>query len=347
MQCPNCGRETTELLDGFCPTCAAERLSLIQAPEVMDATECAHCRRQLIGAAWRAGGRTRDDRLEAALREATRIDARLERVSWKLTPRWEDERNALVSLELSGAIREVVVRRTFQTRVRFATTACPDCSREMGGYFEAILQVRGDDGTDLERFLPTVERQVESRIATFRAEGRPNAFVSKVERTRHGTDYYLGSKEVARILTSELAEGHGAAREESTKLVGRKDGRDLVRSTYLVRLPAYSRGDFLLVEGAPCKLLSFDRRSFVALDLRRQERIRRELHRVGPIKVIGRAQDQRDAVIVSRGGRHAQVLDPITYKTLDVPISSVSSDANSVPVFRWEDVLYIIRDPRG
>lgn len=347
MQCPNCGRETAELLDGFCPQCAADRLSLLNAPEVVDTTECTHCGRQLVGATWRAGAGSRQAKLEVALRDALAQDPRLDQASWKLAPHWEDERNALIGVEFSGALRGVPVNRSFRVRVRFKTTACPDCSREMGGYYEAILQVRGGDGTDLAGLLPAIERQVETRIAALRAEGRPNAFVSKAEQQRRGSDYYLGSKEVARILASELSEGYGAAQGESTKLVGRKDGRDLVRSTFLVRLPPYARGDFLLVEDAPCKLLSFDRRSLVLLDLRRQERIRRDLHRVGPIKVIGRVQDQRDAVIVSRGARFAQVLDPITYKTLDVPLTSLPAGAGPVPVFRWEEALYVIHDSGG
>lgn len=340
MQCPVCGREVAELLEGFCPSCLVERRSLWQVPEVVDATECAHCGRLHGGASWRPASSDRSARAEGVLRLAIELDPRLEAPQIALATDPEDDKNLRIGVHLDAAVRGVHLVRDAESRVRFKTGVCPDCSREMGGYFEATLQVRGSPGTDLEHLLPEIDDHLIRRMDTLRDENRPNSFFTEVRKTKHGHDYILGSNEAARQLAEELADKYGAEQDESTKLFSRKDGRDVLRWTHLVRLPPYAKGDFLLVDDVPCKLLSFDRRILLLLDLNRRVRIRKEVRRIASLRVIGRARDELSAVIVSRGGGYLQVLDPITLRTVDLPDPGIPSDASSMAVFRHEDALY-------
>lgn len=346
MQCPTCGRTVEFLLDGSCAVCASQRLPLLEAPEVVDAVLCAHCGRLESGATWRPVPKDRDAQPTEVVRPKLRADPRMEGATWAFNPAWEDERNGILDVRLSGRLAGEPVERARAVRFRFKTGACPDCSREMGGYFEAIIQVRGAPGADLEGQLPLVEDAIVRRVASLRAEQRPNSFIQKTERRRHGNDYYIGNKEEARQIAKELADLSGAETAESTKLVGRRDGRDLYRWTHLVRLPAFGRGDFVLVDGSPFKVLQFDRKQLQLLDLVRQVRVRRDRGRT-ELKVIGRSSDEKPAVVVSRSGGQAQVLDPVTLRTVDVPGASVPTGRGEVPVFRFEDTLYVVAESPG
>lgn len=340
MQCPRCGRDVENLLDGSCAQCASERLPLLTLPLVIDAVVCAHCGRLQTGSTWHPLAKDRNLRVEQVLRDYLRLDPRVRAPEWRFDDTWEDVRNVVVQTTMTGTLEKIALERAATTRIRFKNGACPDCSREVGGYFEAIVQLRGSQGTDLARLLPRIEDELIGRLEAYKEEGRPNSFIGKVEKMRHGTDYYFGSKEAARQIALELADRYGAETEESTKLVGRKDGRDLLRSTHLVRLPPYARGDFLVVDGALCKLLSFDRRHLQLLDLVRHVKVRRDLARL-EFKVVGRAHEQADAVVVSRTGAHVQVLDPVSLKTVDIPASDVPA-GETIPVFRYEEVLYVV-----
>jgi nonsense-mediated mRNA decay protein 3 len=342
MQCPTCGRDVETLLDGRCSQCASEKLALVALPGLLDAVVCAHCGRLQTGATWRPLAKDKTVRVEQIARDYLQLDPLVRGPEWTFVDRWEDERNVAVDVMMRGTLEKIPVERTVSTRIRFKNGACPDCSREMGGYFEAILQIRGSPGTDLVRLLPRIEDELIRRLDTYKEEGRPNSFIGKIEKTRHGTDYYFGSKEAAKQLALEFAEAYGASTEESTKLVGRKDGRDLLRSTHLVRLPPYAKGDFLLVDGVVSKLLYFDRRNLTLLDLVRHVRVRKDLARL-EFKVIGRGHEQMNAVVVSRGGDNVQILDPVSFKTIDVPKSDVPG-GDTVPVFRYEEVLYVVAD---
>lgn len=344
MQCPTCGRDVEDLLDGSCAQCTSERLTMVVLPLVIDAVMCAHCGRLQTGASWRTVPKDKNLRIEQIVRDHLQLDPRVRAPEWSFADTWEDPRNATVQVTMKGHLERIPVERTVGSRIRFKKDACPDCSRQVGGYFEAIVQIRGSPGTDLERLLPRIEDEILTRLDTYKDEGRPNSFIGKVERMRHGTDFYFGNKEAAKQLSQEVADLHGAETETSSKLVGKKDGRDLTRNTHLVRLPPYARGDFLLVDDALCKLLSFDRRHLSLLDLVRHVKVRRDLSRT-TFKLVGRSHDQRDAVVVSRTGAHVQVLDPISLQTVDVPQSDVPpGDKETIPVFRFEEVLYVVAE---
>ncbi|MFH1306230.1 MAG: NMD3-related protein, partial [Candidatus Micrarchaeota archaeon] len=97
---------------------------------------------------------------------------------------------------------------------------CKNCSRASSGYFEAIIQLRGEKGK-IDKYLKKIVRRV----------GKNNS-ISKIEEMHGGVDVYVAfKKEIGEILS----EG-GMKFARTRKLVGeRRDGRRIYRDTYLVR----------------------------------------------------------------------------------------------------------------
>lgn len=344
MQCPLCGREAAELTGGLCPQCVSERKGFLHVPDVIDLVRCAHCGRQARAGGWVIVDPDRDAFLQQALPHEVDVDADLSAPQVAYTPSWEDQRNATVDVVLEGTYQGHPVRRQSVARVRLKQTACPDCSREFGGYFEAILQIRGSDDRVLDAEAPGILARVKADLDGYRADQRTGAWASKTERVRGGVDLYMGSQEVARLVARDIAERFGAEYAESSKLVGRRDGRDLVRFTLMVRLPPYRAGDFLLVDGRPCKLLRNDRKLLTLWDLERRERVQRESKRAGNLKVIGAQEEERDAVVVSFHAGRLQVLDPYSLKTVDLSVEGDYTGRETVRVFRHDENLYVVPD---
>ena len=100
---------------------------------------------------------------------------------------------------------------------------CDDCSREKGGYYEAIIQIRGDHP---HKFL----RLVESTIQKSKA---PRNFFTLKE-VKGGYDFRIGNK----VVISEIAKESkhmGAEIKRTYKIFARTDGRDVYRTTLLIR----------------------------------------------------------------------------------------------------------------
>lgn len=345
MQCPLCGREVAELTGGLCPQCVSERRPFLHAPEYLDVTRCAHCGRLDRRGTFVPAPQDPEELVRMAVPHEVDVDPDVSNAELDTRLVWEDGRNAVATFRLTGSYAGHSIVREGESRVRLKQTACHDCSRRYGGYFEAIVQVRADDERVLRLEGDRVLGRITDALEGYREEQRTGAYASKTERVRGGFDLYMGSQEVARLVARDLAEHYGAEYAESSKLVGRRDGRDLMRFTLLVRLPPYLPGDFVLVDGRPYKVLRHAKKLLTLWDLERSERAQRDPRRAKQLKVIGLSTDERDAVVVSYHDGTLQLLDPVSLKTIDVDVAGRDvRSRDTVRVFRYEDTLYVLPD---
>lgn len=104
--------------------------------------------------------------------------------------------------------------------VKFNKNMCPDCSKMSGGYYEAIIQLRGNEQR-IAKLANMLEREL-----------KKTTFISKVDEKKEGTDIYIGSNASALELVKQLGYTYGI----SKKLFGLKEGKRTYRTTYVVRL---------------------------------------------------------------------------------------------------------------
>jgi nonsense-mediated mRNA decay protein 3 len=110
----------------------------------------------------------------------------------------------------------------FEVRKEFSlvmnNSLCEDCSRATSGYYEAIIQVRGNNA---KRWAEKIIRELKNRT-----------FVSKYKELDEGIDIYVGSRKEASAALSILKRKPSI----SDKLYGVKDGRRIYRRTYCIRV---------------------------------------------------------------------------------------------------------------
>jgi len=104
--------------------------------------------------------------------------------------------------------------------VKFNKNMCSDCTRLSGGYYEAIIQLRGN------------EKRIVKLANTLESELKKTTFISKVDEKKEGTDIYIGSNKAALELIEQLGYTYGI----SKKLFGLKEGKRTYRTTYVIRL---------------------------------------------------------------------------------------------------------------
>ncbi len=98
-------------------------------------------------------------------------------------------------------------------------TTCPECSRKAGGYFEAIIQFRGNP----QKYAGKKEK-IERML-------RKKTFITKEEKLKEGIDLYVGSSKEAAEVLKEL----GLKPVLSRKLSGLKEGKRVYRTTFMMR----------------------------------------------------------------------------------------------------------------
>ena len=211
--CPTCNRPSDEVrfIGEFCEVCVAEKASR-GMKEFATISQCRSC------------GRIRTPEGYAELDKKPLGDAI--KHSLKLGPRYGlkvleyDNLGAKVRFNYEVDDGE---RVTFERRVRFKKTheMCTDCFRRRSGYFEAIVQLRGD------KFL--IGKMFERIRAYMDKHG---AFVAKAEEHQFGVDVYLSDKSVA----NEFFKERDLKPERSYVLFGMKKGKRLFRNIYALKL---------------------------------------------------------------------------------------------------------------
>ena len=338
MFCVKCGKEG-ETFKGRCMDCFLEGRELLVLPTFVDLERCTGCDEFRVEKKWR----TMDPPAaaeEAALSELKAIaDASIDAVG--VSSERQDERNFEVKVEADLEIDEHLVNAEAGTVVRIKNTVCHRCSRQLGNYYEAILQLRGSSKEMDKDVRDEMMNRVLDKVEAAAVNNR-QMFISKVQEIHGGLDFYMSSMSLSKSIARELANEFGAEVKESSTLVGKKEGEDMYRLTHLVRLPPYKLGDVVEHHGRPHQLMQINKQGgkLLALNDFRITSLRpNELH---SLKVLGGEDDIREAVVVARYEGEIQVLDPSNYRTVTLRVPEMHPATETVKVFDHEGELLLV-----
>jgi nonsense-mediated mRNA decay protein 3 len=235
--CVVCGATGRPLVDGVCAECAADRTTLVAAPQRGEVVVCPHCGSRQVQNHWeRAGASPVLTAEDLAPFLEVHPEAGVRRVRWEETQVTATVREFVgrAHVVFRGAARDVEVPLS----IRVISRTCPDCSRKSGKYYTAILQLRGPTSRITEK-PPALRARLDGTWRELMAEARPdwrNA-VSWREELPEGWDCYFTETLAARSVARLAKQKFGAALTESASLFGRKNGQDVYRVTFCLRFP--------------------------------------------------------------------------------------------------------------
>ena len=342
MFCVECGKEG-ELIGPLCPECHSKKHVHASLPEFVDVTMCAHCSAHQVDDRWEEVGSVKEA-IEQSVMRAVIVpkDVGVEDLQVQLVEK--DERNFEARVELVLRSHEHDFRRTLSTTVRLKRGACKECSKQMGSYFEAILQIRGDERVLNRENEDEVRQQVLDRVDALRSESR-EIFVSKVERVRGGLDFYFSTAPAARIVARELQDQRCAEYKESTSLWGRREGREVFRVTFLVRFPSFGPGDVIQHDSRDWFVKSMSKGLVRCIGLPTGEDQQIRLRELEGCIVSCPASSIRPAVVLIESDAEIQVLDPDSMSPVDLrKPRGFSREGEQVRVVKTNIGAYVLSD---
>jgi nonsense-mediated mRNA decay protein 3 len=340
MFCVRCGREGPTY-ESLCVECFLANTRFTKAPDHVDLQHCSYCGDYLIDGKWAKRGSVEEAVREAASRSVeVRKGAELARTRTEV--READSKNYRVSVSATVSYSDLTVDEELSTIVRIKGAICPRCSKMVGHYYESIIQVRGRGRKLTDRQKERFTEEIASRVAAAQEENR-EMFLSRVEEVAGGLDFYLSSISLGKVISKELAERAGAEVKESSTLVTQKEGRDVYRVTYLVRLPSYMRGEIILHKGRPHLVAAISSSKTKLVDLKSHEQASVSNVDLHEARLIGRREDVREAVVLVDSRREIQVMNPSTYATVEVrKPQGYEVSGDTAKVFVYEDEVYLV-----
>lgn len=247
--CVVCGRTGLPLVSGVCAECEAKRRTLVSVQPHATVVLCPQCGAREVGKHWeRSGASTLLGSEDLGRFLVPDEETAIRGVEWQETGSNPMLKTLLGDVHVRFRGLEQVVPVEFTVRLVHRT--CPDCSRRSGHYYTALVQLRGPENGSRRSPAQLRERLAEIWDATMSsARSDWRAQHSWTERRPEGWDHYFTETLAARNVARLFKERFGAELKESASLYGRKDGRDLYRVTFAVRLPVHLPGDFYVEKG--------------------------------------------------------------------------------------------------
>ena len=221
--CPKCGK-TVEKVFGpknVCVDCYRDMEDLVEIPEEINFVQCSVCGSYRIQNVWKKF--ESDEKLVFdVLRQYEDEDVKMSASFNKRGEVYDVE----VLMEEDKKGRKV--RQVAETRLVPEKKQCMKCSKYHGGYFEAILQIRGDVSNDMLGELMDSAAEV--------TEEDRNDFISNVEEIHGGFDVYVSSKKMLRSLLEDLKNEFRVEEKWSKELVGQEEGEEVYRTVVSARI---------------------------------------------------------------------------------------------------------------
>ena len=338
--CVKCGNETEKTVNGLCMDCFLDGRKLVSLPHHVDVSVCANCGDIGTGEYW-----VTKDHLDAVHDAARHAVIPIKEAKVVSTEAGSVEQEPFTYVVVVKAMLDISGEEAADeasTIVRLKNTVCKRCSKQLGNYYEAILQIRAGSKDVSQKILREAYNRVENLVDSHSVVNR-QLFITKSEEVTGGIDIYLSSISLGKTAAKDLADTYCAETKEAFKLIGlAEDGRKLFRINYLVRLPDFHVGDVVIFEGRYFKLVRVSSNGAKVIDImnHRERAIKRT--DIQEFKVHQRSEDLRDAVVVNKGKGEIQILHPSNYSTIEISIPEMSEVGETVKVVEIDDVLYFV-----
>lgn len=333
--CPRCGEPSAE---GLCSKCALESTQLLKCPDKVEVTICSVCGSRQTRGKWQLpDDRSIEDLATQAACDALEFHRDLEGPKMDVSLSKRGATRYLAKIDVEGSFQGLAFKESCEVPVRIRLVACDRCSRIAGKYFQSTVQVRMNGS----RPLTAQDMEECRRIAWAMADagyrnGDQLSFIQEIKDVKGGLDIVLGSTQLGRHLARAIQERFGGRFQESCKLVGRKDNRDIYRSTLLIRFPRLKKGDIVSFRGVLFEVVGFDGKKTLVKSLYEGRRSSLSDENSETVEILGNRADAKEAVMISKDDKVLEIMDPETYKTVLAPRPSKieSVPGESVQVVR-------------
>jgi nonsense-mediated mRNA decay protein 3 len=313
LACPVCGQPSDSKIEGKCKDCFLESIILASIPLVVHTVVCPLCGAFKKSGSWVESNDEIEEIINNTIKKELKILPDSDDVQVSIEFTHTNPSIYQANIKVTGNIKGLKAHAELNSEIRVIKETCDACSRLSGGYYESIIQIRAEgrfpDEDEVEKVLGLVYEVVERQ----KQKGDRLSFISKEEKLHEGTDVYIGSNGTARQICRLAGERFGCKFSESPTLSGKKNGKDIYRITYSLRLPRLMPGDIINIDGKTVLVRHSGKRTS-GLYLDSGLEFADNTDRLKDSKKISSLKDAVPVVLLSIEHETVQVMHPKTFR---------------------------------
>ena len=312
--CHRCGLPTDE---GLCRQCTLEKTTLVSCPDQVEVVICSVCGARQAKARWLLpDSRSVEELAHQAAIDALCLHKELAEPQIELDLRKVGATRYLAKININGSFRGQSISEQCEIPVRIKLMACDRCSRMAGKYFQSTVQLRGNTVRSMtQREIEEGKKTAQDMADSGYHGGDHLSFIQEMKEVKGGLDIILGSTQLGRRMARAFVERFGGKLLETAKLVGKKDSRNVYRSTLLIRFPRLKRGDIVSFRGSLFSVAGFDGKATLISSLQDGRRSSMNEENSETVPILGNRADALAATVISKDDDVLEIMDPETYRT--------------------------------
>ena len=340
MFCVECGKEGKIFRDGSCLECYLKTHNFTEGPETIELTICPHCNSYKFKNSWYS--EHIGDILRRIVKSNFKISKELDKLD--INTVCKDTKDGLnCNVFISGFLDDIEILEEHNVNFHFNKVVCDICSKRFGGYHEAIVQIRAENRKLKEEELKQVEISINGLVEDIQAKGDRSLFISDIAEAHGGLDYYISEKSAGLVIAKKIQEQFGGEIKQSSKNVGMKDGKQIYRMTYLIRIPSIEKGIYIKNDNSFYQVVSFNVNKVKLIDLSTWNEIIVDIKSIKNASKMGAEDLIKEMILVSQKEDEVQVMDEKNYeiKVIRKP-KPVSFDSKTIKIIKIEDRLFLL-----
>ena len=313
--CPKCGKPSET--DGLCNQCKIGITPWFTCDNRVQSTNCPSCGAIKVVNTWTDSEAERAELGPEVAKSAVHFHNDVKKPSIEISIRDLTLNRSRATLILRGILYNKSVEGTCTVEILWHKEQCDRCNRISGSYYEGIVQVRAEG-----RIPSTFEIQTAASIAqqiedNLQSGGERLSFISDMTPIHDGIDITIGSQHIGLLISQGIVAQLGGRYTTHPKLVGEKNGRQLFRVTYSVRLPRFQKNDVIRIRNRYYEVLRVESHHLQTIDLR--DGTTKSIREDDVEKIISNSRNAEPALVVFADGKNMGIMDPFSNHTSEYP----------------------------
>jgi len=312
--CPKCGNPTNA--PGLCTACRIGDKPWFSCEKRVKHVHCPSCGAMKVGNTWTDSDRPRSELAPEIARSAVHFIPEVRKPSIEVTIDDLTVNRSRGNLVIRGTLYNKAVEGTCTVEIVWHKEQCDRCNRISGSYYEGVVQVRAEGRTPSVYEIQTsssIAQQVEDSL---QAGGERLSFISDMHEIRDGLDIIVGSQHIGAQISQRIIAELGGRYTTHPKLVGEKNGRQLFRVTYSVRLPRYQKYDVVVVKKRYYEVEGVEARHLRTIDL--ADGTSKAVREDDVERTLGNTRNAESGLVVFTEPGIVGIMDPETNRTREV-----------------------------
>ncbi len=340
MICVECGKESEIINNGLCLDCYIKSNRFTKGPDFFNIIKCSNCNSYKFKNKWET--ESLNEIINKVILQNFKISDELKKPEIKTHIIDDNQYKKQLELKITGLISNLKIIEKKVIQINIKKEICDTCSKQFGGYHEAIIQIRADKRNLKLEEIEGIYTFVLDYIKNLQNKGNKKIFIADFEKKESGITFFLSDNSISLSIIKKIQEIYAGDIKRSSKNIGMKDSKQIYRMTYLLRLYPFTEGEILSNKEKYFYIKKISKNKIHLVDLAQWNENIFDVKELNNFVIKGGNEFVKNMIFVSQTNDEVQIMDQNNYNihVLKKP-KKILFDNDTIKIIQIQDKIFL------